>query len=660
MKRILALVCCLCMLFALSGVSEAVTLVVTPGGYDYRIENGEVTITDYHGGETGNLVIPQTIEGLPVVALGEESFSEKHFTSVTVPGSVKTIGYEAFYDCEELVSVVLSSGVTTLEQYVFHGCEKLVSVTIPTSVVSVENNILDNTAIYNDPANWVGDLFYYGDLLLQRKDVDTTGGKNYTVKNGTRLIASYVFDGPDVVSVTLPDSLQVIGAGAFAGSQISTISLPQGLTIIDDYAFNDCNNLTAITVGENNQAYQSKDGVLFSKDGKTLVQYPTGKKDTTYTIPAGVTTIGESAFEECENLTAVTIPNGVTTIGEWAFYACKNLATVTIGDSVTTIGESAFEKCENLTAVTIPNGVTTIGKSAFYACENLATVTIADSVTTIGKWAFCSCHNLTALTLGKGVITIEESAFFDCKALGELSLPEGLTTIENNAFGFCYTLVGVTVPGSVTTIGEKAFGYVWENDHEVMVTLHKPEGHLQVLKTIKEGFTIKGVKGSAAERYATKHGIAFEEVVIAPAEQETGRNWKMIALIAGGGLAMIALLVVLVVLYKKKKANPLPAGEEGENSAQEDSQPQEPQQPDGVAQQESMEPEQPQPQEPPASQPLVQEQVAETQAIEAVQEPAKNVPLGVADELLKFKTLLDMGAITQEEYEAKKNQLLKL
>ena len=112
---------------------------------------------------------------------------------------------------------------------------------------------------------------------------------------------------------------------------------------------------------------------------------------STVVIMDGVTTIGSSAFYNCDGLTSITIPNSVTTIGSLAFFDCEGLTSITIPNSVTAIGEAAFYGCTGLTSITIPNSVTEIGDRAFDDCDGLTSITIPNSVTEIGEDAFYYC-----------------------------------------------------------------------------------------------------------------------------------------------------------------------------------------------------------------------------------------------------------------------------
>ena len=92
--------------------------------------------------------------------------------------------------------------------------------------------------------------------------------------------------------------------------------------------FYDCSSLKNIDVSKENKVYKSIDGNLYTRDGKTLMQYAIGKTESTFVIPDSVTNIGEYAFRDCKSLTSVTIGNSVTSIGESAFNGCNKLKEV--------------------------------------------------------------------------------------------------------------------------------------------------------------------------------------------------------------------------------------------------------------------------------------------------------------------------------------------
>ena len=132
--------------------------------------------------------------------------------------------------------------------------------------------------------------------------------------------------------------------------------------------------------------------------------------ENTVTIPAGVTSIGSSAFFDCSSLTSVVIPTSVTSIGRAAFLCCSDLRSVVIPASVTSIGDCAFSGCSSLTSVTIPDSVTSIGYEAFQNCSSLRSVVIPESVTEIGDYAFSGCSELASITLSSSVTTIGKEA----------------------------------------------------------------------------------------------------------------------------------------------------------------------------------------------------------------------------------------------------------
>ncbi|MBE7079721.1 MAG: leucine-rich repeat domain-containing protein [Clostridiales bacterium] len=226
------------------------------------------------------------------------------------------------------------------------------------------------------------------------------------------------FECNSLINVEIGDSVTSVGDIAFAlCDALRNVVIGKSLISIGEAPFGVCKSLISITVSKDNEAYQSIDGNLYSKDGKTLIQYATGKTDTSFIIPDSVTSIGSYAFPVCTSLTSVEIPNSVTSIGNWAFTGCTSLTSVEIPDSVTSIGTGAFEECSSLISVEIPDSVTSIAAHAFYSCTSLTSVVIPDLVTCIGDFAFASCDVLREVVIPNLVTSIGEGAFVDCPLL---------------------------------------------------------------------------------------------------------------------------------------------------------------------------------------------------------------------------------------------------
>ena len=113
-----------------------------------------------------------------------------------------------------------------------------------------------------------------------------------------------------------------------------SIAIPDSVTSISDSAFNGCAGLTEISVHENNTHFCSENGILFNKKKTDLLCYPKGKTETSYSIPSGVTNIGDMAFFGCSSLTSVTIPDSMKIIGASAFRDCSSLISITFGGTV--------------------------------------------------------------------------------------------------------------------------------------------------------------------------------------------------------------------------------------------------------------------------------------------------------------------------------------
>lgn len=142
----------------------------------------------------------------------------------------------------------------------------------------------------------------------------------------------------------------------------------------------------------------------------------------------------------------MNIPNGVTTIGQSAFENCTSLAEVNIPNGVTSIEAGAFSSCTSLAKVNIPNGVTYIGDNAFKNCTSLAEMNLPQSIETIQNYAFENCSSLTYINIPNGVTWIGESVFKDCTSLTKVNIPNGITHFGSCVFTNCSSLESVDFP----------------------------------------------------------------------------------------------------------------------------------------------------------------------------------------------------------------------
>ena len=270
--------------------------------------------------------------------------------------------------------------------------------------------------------------------------------KCVSIESGVTCIGDFAFDNcTNLTGVTIPNSVTSIGGSAFSGcSSLMSIAIPSSVTSIGGSAFYGCSSLTSVTLPHR---VTSLGDYAFAVCSSL----------TSVTIPNSVTSIGGGAFADCSSLTSVTLPNSVTSIGGAAFAHCSSLTSITLPNSVTSIGDHAFEYCSSLTSITLPNSVTSIGERAFYFCRSLTSVTIANSVTSIGDEAFSSCRSLTSITIPNSVTDIGIAAFSFCSSLTSIALPNSVTSIGDEAFSSCSGLTSVTIPNSVTSIGSSAF-----------------------------------------------------------------------------------------------------------------------------------------------------------------------------------------------------------
>src|SRR5574344_703485 len=365
------------------------------------IPGGVTSIEDYAFYDCTGLTSVSIPSG--VTSIGDQTFFGcSGLTSVSIPSGVTSIGSSAFSGCSGLTSVSIPGGVTSIGVQAFRGCTGLTSVYYnTTSPITYDSNwnlgstanpartlhISSGQATTFSGKGWTTSVFasisediYSGTcgtnvswvLVGHTLTISGAGAMadynsenapwssyssritSVVIESGVTSIGKYAFKGYSVLSsVSIPSGVTSIGVQAFFNCPaLTSVSIPTSVISIGTRVFEGCSGVTTITVDASNTAYRSTDGVgnecnaILSKDGKTLI---TGCKTTT--IPSGVTSIGDRAFQSCSTLTSVSIPSSVTSIGSSAFYACPGLTSVNISNSVTSIGNDAFYGCTALTDV---------------------------------------------------------------------------------------------------------------------------------------------------------------------------------------------------------------------------------------------------------------------------------------------------------------------
>ncbi|MBQ8511248.1 MAG: leucine-rich repeat protein, partial [Clostridia bacterium] len=498
----------------------------------------------------------------------------KHsMTEYTIPDGITTIAERAVYQCSNLVSLTIPSSVTKINSYAVRSCYNLSSV-----IIHAEETEIMNYAIYDNASGFVitahdgSDAEFYAkdhgitfqvfegeeDLpndvatgklgteitwALSDTGVLTISGtgtipdysgyssnpwyydyrldvKSVVIGEGITAIGQYTFGYLSAISsITLPSTLETISDYAFYEcGALTSIDIPASVTSIGTYVFYECDSLTAININEGNTAYASVDGVLYDKDIAKLIAYPKAKKDTAYTAPETVTTVGKYAFYYTKYLQSITLPDALETVENNAVYYGDMLTDIIVHSTDAVYSGSLSINCStSKITVTAHNASTTeyyakekgytfkvfdgetdtadvmyegfcntdetvkwelyddgllriSGTGAMddysssssvpwysYRSSKVKSIEVADGVTHIGKYAFADCYSSESVSIADSVTSIGDYAFRENNKLASLTLSANLTTIGNYSFTSCYKLTSITIPASVTFIGTNAF-----------------------------------------------------------------------------------------------------------------------------------------------------------------------------------------------------------
>ena len=455
-------------------------------------EDGTAEIVRCDQPETvGSLTVPETLNGIPVTAIGDKAFSQCYYlTDVTLPEGITHIGDFAFEDCTDIETLTIPGTVTSM------GCNPFIGTTIRLQLAA------RNTALEQQGA-FLLDRETKRLICCQSSPEGTEEAPaTLAIPTGTREIGDYAFSRSDAAQVVLPAGVTKIGRCAFQRClDLVSVTLPEGVEEIGDHAFQRCSKLeevnlpdsvthlgrnpfagspVTLSLSASHPALELREDVLIEKSTGKLLSFPCIGSEPAYEIPGDIREIGEFAFAYCKDLftltipanveiaenafyrneaiEAVTLPEGLTVIKENTFWGCINLKTVEIPNSVAEIGAFAFDCCQAMETLTFPKSLVTLGEGAFQGCLALREVTVPSAIGIIPARAFDACIRLERVEIQEGITQIAPYAFYDCEMLQAVTLPESLTRIDQYAFYRCAILESITIPAAVDSFGDEVFG----------------------------------------------------------------------------------------------------------------------------------------------------------------------------------------------------------
>ena len=439
---------------AFAGCGALADLSVDPANPWYAVRDGLLLArngTELVRGVDGDVVVPAGVEeiadgafsgsaGMTGVALppglrrvGARAFEGcAGLASATLPDGVREVGARAFADCTGLVHVWIPEGVESIGEGAFAGCSSLAYVEIPASVTNVGARVFAGCASL-------------AEIVVVRAN------RSYAARNGMLLTA----DGRTLLEgvngdAAVPDGVETVAAGAFAGrSGLAHVSLPASVRMVGAGAFAGCAALAEIAVDPANGSYASRDGMLLTADGKTLVAGVNGD----VAIPDGVEDIAEDTFAGRAGLVGVSFPASVASVPASAFDGCGALAAFAV-DPANAVYSSRGGLLLSKDGRTLVRGVN-------------GDVAVPDGVEAIAPGAFAGLGGLVSVTVPEGVLEIGEGAFRDCASLARVSLPRRFEgALGPDAFAGCPAGLAVAyrdaarVEGAVTVAWDAARGSV--------------------------------------------------------------------------------------------------------------------------------------------------------------------------------------------------------
>lgn len=406
----------------------------TYNNLEYKVTNGEVTITRYIGSkEPEAVVVPEEINGNPVTAIGDGAFTVSKATSIQLPKTIQKIGMMAFMgSTDSVINLADLENLTYIGAYAFVDTGLSGDLVLPESVTDIGAGAFSMTKIA---------ALHLGKNV---KPVEVQTGKPWNT----------------IMKTVMP---------SFASLADSFLK-PYSSTESERNIAMNCMNLTKITVDSQNPYLRSYGGVLFSKDMTEMYCYPSGKQMHTYIIPLTVRNFynsfgGLHLPPASFKLFGQTVDlmddngNGLVKLPEWTDFGSNNpLKSVVIPAGVDSICYAAFYNT-GLTSVYIPKNVEIIGKKAFWHCRDLITVGFDrnSAYQELPEQCFKDCESLKNVTFGK-VDYLAALAFGNCSTIESIDLTN-VRALDATAFDECTNLSEVVYRDAEDTVDVQAQSY---------------------------------------------------------------------------------------------------------------------------------------------------------------------------------------------------------
>ncbi len=483
MKKLLSIALCFVLLFSVLPVFAINASAATVEDYlTYTVSNGEATITRCSTNIKGDIVIPDTLGGYPVTAIGSAFNYCDKLTGIKIPDTVTYIGNRAFYGCTALTNVTLPANATGIGDSAFYNCTSLVSVNIPNGTTRIGEYAFYNCHVLADidlPAGVteIGNYAFYCCYALTEVDIP----------DGVTKIGNYAFNRcTSLTKVNIPNGVTYISEGAFQSSSIASIVIPDSVTSINSYAFSYCDDMLSITLPK---SVKSVYKAAFSGCSYKLTIYYSGneyEKSKIYVASNNDFFVRESSwlYNSCIGTTEHVYDDDADTVCNLCNQIREivgiNTVVGTCGDDVnwklntdtkvlTLAGTGATynydngnnknpftEHRANINSIVIGDGITYLGNRLFRGLNRTTSVEFGKDVATMGYEVFYADNKLTTVKLNEGLTMLGALTFYNCTSLKLITIPSTVTTIENRAFKGA-GLTTVTVPNTVSNLGYEVF-----------------------------------------------------------------------------------------------------------------------------------------------------------------------------------------------------------